>query len=145
MNTINDFHGDYRFLSNFWPAKVQMYDLWFDSVENAYQAAKESKIDNMLQYRRITPGAAKRLGKKATLRPDWNTKRLLIMEELVRRKFAIPHLREKLITTGDAELIEGNHWHDTFWGVCNGKGENNLGKILMKIRSEIQGEHHVRI
>lgn len=42
-----------------------------------------------------------------------------------------------LINTGDAELIEGNSWGDTFWGECNGIGENNLGKILMKIRKEI--------
>ena len=42
-----------------------------------------------------------------------------------------------LMDTGDAELIEGNNWNDTFWGVCNNAGENNLGKLLMKIRAAL--------
>ena len=49
-------------------------------------------------------------------------------------KFLNPDLREKLVATGDAELIEGNHWNDTCWGVCKGIGQNNLGKILMEVR-----------
>ena len=47
-------------------------------------------------------------------------------------------LKEKLLKTGNAILIEGNWWNDTYWGVCNGIGENNLGKILMKIREELK-------
>jgi predicted NAD-dependent protein-ADP-ribosyltransferase YbiA (DUF1768 family) len=45
-----------------------------------------------------------------------------------------------LIDTGDQELIEGNWWGDVIWGVCNGKGENHLGKILMEVRKELKGE-----
>ena len=46
-------------------------------------------------------------------------------------------------TTGDAELIEGNTWHDNYWGVCscskcNGRGKNRLGKLLMKVREELR-------
>ena len=63
--------------------------------------------------------------------------KLGITEDVIRQKFNNPELKEKLIATGDAELIEGNPWGDTFWGVCEGKGENHLGKILMKIRSEL--------
>ena len=49
-----------------------------------------------------------------------------------------------LIQTGDSVLIEGNTWGDRVWGVCNGVGENRLGRILMKIRSELnQGEKTV--
>jgi predicted NAD-dependent protein-ADP-ribosyltransferase YbiA (DUF1768 family) len=60
------------------------------------------------------------------------------MEDLVRLKFTThPDLCERLLTTGDAELIEGNSWNDTFWGVCRGKGRNELGKVLMKVRSEL--------
>ncbi len=43
-------------------------------------------------------------------------------------------LGEQLLATGDAELIEGNTWNDTEWGICNGIGDNKLGKILMRIR-----------
>lgn len=43
-----------------------------------------------------------------------------------------------LLKTGDEELVEGNTWGDTFWGVCKGKGRNELGKILMKVREEFR-------
>lgn len=60
------------------------------------------------------------------------------MYEIVLAKFTQnPELLDKLKATGDAILIEGNYWHDTFWGVCEGKGKNYLGKIIMKIRAEL--------
>jgi len=58
--------------------------------------------------------------------------------KLVRKKFEIPVLREALLDTGNAKLVEGNYWGDVEWGVCRGKGKNKLGKILMKVRKEIQ-------
>jgi hypothetical protein len=60
------------------------------------------------------------------------------MMNLVWRKFTSnPTLAKKLLDTGDAYLIEGNWWGDTFWGICKDKGENHLGKILMQIRAHI--------
>ena len=63
------------------------------------------------------------------------------MEELLRKKFAHdkPLLRQALIDTGDQELIEGNWWGDRFWGVDlkTNQGQNHLGMLLMKIRSEL--------
>lgn len=56
----------------------------------------------------------------------------------MRVKFRNPELRDKLVATGDAEIVEGNWWGDKFWGVCRGVGENHLGKILMRIRTELQ-------
>lgn len=44
----------------------------------------------------------------------------------------------KLLATRDRMLIEGNDWGDTFWGMVDGEGENNLGKILMRVREEIK-------
>lgn len=64
--------------------------------------------------------------------------KLRVMELLLRQKFQIPELGAKLLSTGSAELVEGNHWGDTFWGVYNKVGHNHLGKLLMKIRSELQ-------
>ena len=62
-----------------------------------------------------------------------------IMYEIVLNKFSQnEELREKLIATGDEYLAEGNTWHDTYWGVCNGKGKNKLGKILMQVREELK-------
>lgn len=57
------------------------------------------------------------------------------MTDLCKIKFRDPYLQKLLQDTGDAELIEGNWWHDEFWGVCNGIGQNQSGKILMVIRS----------
>jgi predicted NAD-dependent protein-ADP-ribosyltransferase YbiA (DUF1768 family) len=63
------------------------------------------------------------------------------MTECVRYKFTHhPDLRGLLLATGNAELIEGNDWGDTIWGVYQGQGENRLGKILMKIRQELRAD-----
>lgn len=53
-------------------------------------------------------------------------------------KMSEPKLRSQLLSTGTAELVEGNWWNDRYWGVCNGRGENHLGKILMRIREELK-------
>jgi len=58
------------------------------------------------------------------------------MLDLVRKKFENPLLRAMLLATEDAVLVEGNTWNDTFWGVCRGRGENWLGRILMQVREE---------
>jgi ribA/ribD-fused uncharacterized protein len=87
-----------------------------------------------------TPGRARRLGQKVSMRPDWDDVKIIIMRELTRIKFQNPGLREKLICTGRHHLIEGAPWGDRFWGVCEGEGENHLGRILMDVRAEIMKE-----
>lgn len=111
----------------------------YPSVEHAYVAAKtldleQRKIIQMLPK----AGEAKRFGRsKITLRADWTDSfRLSLMEDLLRQKFSIPELKEKLNSTFPHELIEQNTWGDVFFGVCKGKGENHLGKLLMKVREE---------
>lgn len=72
---------------------------------------------------------------------DWNSvKKYILMKELLKKKFdnAHPDLQQKLLATKDEELVEGNTWKDTCWGVCNGVGQNRLGKLLMEIRSELK-------
>lgn len=83
-----------------------------------------------------TPKKAKQRGRQVVLIPDWEDEKLEIMFDLVRMKFEDRELRERLLATGDEELIEGNWWGDTFWGVCKGEGKNALGKILMTVREE---------
>ena len=83
------------------------------------------------------------MGEKCSLRDDWEDIKLYVMYRIVRRKFLENHdLAEKLIKT-EGLIEEGNHWGDQFWGVCRGKGENHLGKILMQVRAEILGYHRV--
>lgn len=138
---VLEFQGEYRFLSNFWPAAVVLDSFLYPSVEHAYQAAKTLNPEIRSKIRELPkPGDAKRFAKMLQLRPDWKQVKLSVMEDLVRQKFFMNQFcREKLLETGEAELIEGNTWNDTFWGVCRGKGENHLGKILMKVRAELQG------
>ena len=71
------------------------------------------------------------MGRIVELRPDWENIKINVMASLVAQKFMQPHLRDMLLATGDAKLIEGNTWGDRFWGQCSGVGENQLGKILM--------------
>lgn len=140
---ITTFSGAHRFLSNFWPVKVALPDDYnnYGSVEHAYQAAKTMN----LQARRLiacaaTPGVAKRLGQQQALREDWENIKLGVMLHLLRQKFAHADLAALLRDTGTAELVEGNTWGDTFWGVCNGTGQNHLGRLLMQVRAEITTE-----
>jgi len=134
---ITSFSGAYRFLSNFYPALGL-------TLEHHFQAAK---TDDPAQHARIlsakTPGEAKRLGRRATLRADWETRKDREMLYLLRMKFNEKALAKKLVETGDGELIEGNSWGDTYWGAVksNGKwvGQNKLGRLLMQVRRELQG------
>ena len=64
--------------------------------------------------------------------------KLKVMEDILRIKFSIPKLKQDLLNTGEVELVEGNWWKDDFWGVCTEKGQNHLGKILMKLRKEFK-------
>lgn len=135
---ITSFSEENRFLSNFYFCKIEMEGIVYLSVENAYQAAKTLDIAEREELARMTPGQAKRRGSKVSLRADWEAIKLGIMENPIRQKFNMPELREKILATGSAELIEGNDWCDRYWGMCEGEGLNMLGKILMKIRSDLE-------
>lgn len=136
---INSFTGEYRFLSNFWPCKILIYNTEFASVEHAYQAAKTMN-EKEKEYIKNAPtaGEAKRRARKITLREDWEKIKLILMWELLRKKFSHPVLANLLLETEDAVLIEGNTWGDKFWGICDGEGKNYLGIMLMKIREELK-------
>ena len=87
-----------------------------------------------------TPSAAKRAGRKVRLRDDWELVRVHVMRDLLTQKFAHDSLAALLLSTGNAELVEGNTWGDTFWGVCGGTGLNVLGKLLMEHRLRLKQE-----
>lgn len=134
---IDSFSGQYEFLSNFYYNPITVNGVRFMTNENAFQAQKCP--ERASEFVELTPGKAKRHGRTVKLREDWNRIRLDLMYELNRRKFTEnDYLRAQLLKTGDRELIEGNYWNDTFWGVCKGTGQNHLGKILMRIRHEIR-------
>lgn len=140
--TIESFQGEYQFLSNFWPAEVELDGQRYPTVEHAYQAAKTLHSGQRRTIQTAPrPGIAKSMGKRVHLREDWNSDtKLAVMGDLLRQKFSSEPLRTKLQETGEEEIREGNDWGDTFWGVFKGRGENNLGKMLMFIRADLQVE-----
>lgn len=135
-NAITLFKGDHFFLSNFYVAPVVYQGVRFENNEAAFQAAKCP--ERMRDFCGLNPQAAKRLGRRVKLRPDWEAVKYDVMYQVCKAKFTQnSDLLDKLLATGEAELVEGNTWGDQVWGVCNGIGENHLGKTLMRIRSEL--------
>ena len=145
---IDDFSGAYHALSNFSPARVTLDGVTYPTVEHAYQAAKNLEPEVREGIRNAsTPELARKMGRKLAQRPDWHETRVEVMRDLVRQKFAgRPDLRKLLLATGDAELVEGNTWHDNFWGQCRcprcaaTPGLNWLGRILMEVREGLGKE-----
>lgn len=135
------FKGDYLWLSNFWPVTVMYDGLVYPSVEHAYQAAKTTdQVHRSRIAAASTPGRAKRLGNRAPLRPQWDYMKEDVMLALLRQKFQVPELKQHLLDTGEEQLVEGNTWGDTYWGVYRGKGHNRLGVLLMRVRTELRSE-----
>lgn len=133
---IDSFQGEHKFLSNFFIEPDHTH------VEGEYQATKTNDPSERAKFLTMTPSAAKRYGQRVKLRTDldWENFKLVLMAEFVAQKFHDHRdLKERLLATEDHELVEGNYWGDCYWGVCRGKGENHLGKILMIVRESLRG------
>lgn len=146
---IDSFKGKHSFLSNFHvePMIMPFFGtmIMVPTVEHSYQALKsKDTVEQLKILSAVGPGAAKRMGKQVKMmREDWETIKVPVMLNLLRIKFSIPSLKQLLLDTGDAKLIEGNWWGDKFWGVCNGEGRNMLGTLLMNLREELRnGDQH---
>ena len=141
ITRIDSFSGQYRFLSNFFPAKFTWRGLEWSSSECAFQAAKSLNPNDWLKAQSMTPSQAKRFGKTVTMRPDWKQIKFCIMAEICKEKFMQnPELLVALKATGSAYLEEGNTWGDRVWGVSppgSGAGGNWLGLVLMALRSTL--------
>lgn len=151
---INNFSGIHAFLSNFFdiPQNIEIEGMFYPNVENAFHAMKSldyaerflfTSRDPGEEPRELTPGQAKRAGKKLILRPDWEEVKFEVMEQCLRKKFSLEPFNKLLADTGEEYLLEGNIHHDNIWGSClcpyciDVKGQNHLGRLLMKIRKEI--------
>lgn len=140
---ISEFQGEHRFLSNFWPVLGGIVDnqgVLHPTVEHAYQASKTLNYVTRVRISQLTsPGKAKRFFRHGPERADWELVKLGIMRNLLEQKFALgSKLALDLLMTGHAQLVEGNTWGDTFWGVCRGQGQNHLGNLLMQRRTQLQ-------
>jgi ribA/ribD-fused uncharacterized protein len=137
---ISAFRGQWRGLSNFAPCTVGYDGREYQSVEHAFQAAKTlDPAERGDIARAATAAAAKRLGRRVALRPDWDAIRIPIMLALLEQKFSRDPHRALLLLTGQEPLVEGNDYGDRFWGQCPvGHGQNWLGHLLETVRACLQ-------
>jgi len=134
-----EFKEEKRFLSNMYPCKVVIDGKIYNSSENYYQSSKfittNPKLSILLSECDQHKSKSLANNYKKQIREDWNDVKLQVMFRGLIAKFSQhSNLRLKLLDTGDDHLEERNDWNDTFWGTYKGEGQNNLGKMLMKIR-----------
>lgn len=134
------FRGEYYFLSNMYPCTINYGGHTYKCAEAAFQAQKCPS--RAKEFEKLDGYAAKKLGRRVNLRNNWAEIKVDIMKDILWSKFndnEILHdiMADKRFTE---PIVEENTWHDTYWGVCGGKGENVLGKLLTEIRNKIQGE-----
>lgn len=144
---IYRFINNYHFLSNFYETDIFIQNRKYKSLEHAYQAFKSKNFSEHEWIRNApTASKAKSFGKKIKVRDNWDDIKYNVMLKLVRLKFKNEELKKMIIETNEEELVEGNYWHDNIWGNCTCEkckdieGKNWLGKILMKVRDEINNE-----
>jgi ribA/ribD-fused uncharacterized protein len=147
MKIIDSFSNEYQFLSNFYNAEVVHEGITYKNSEAAFQAAKTKDISIRNEFSELNPSQAKLKGRHVELREDWEQAKDNIMYEIVKDKFSRnSNLRSLLMKTNTSILIEGNWWHDNYWGDChcekcqNKEGKNTLGLILMRVRDELRNE-----
>jgi len=146
--TISQFRGEHAFLSNFYPSPMYLCGLYYPTAEHLYQSQKMlHKKDKVAIIGCDTPAEAKKLGRKLTMRPDWtDAVKVYYMRMALLMKYSqnFP-LMIKLLETEEEELVEGNMWHDRFWGRCGCNMcqslfyENRLGMLQMELRRFFRG------
>ncbi len=142
--TIYFYHlqGPYGCFSNFSPHPIKVAGERWATVEHFYQAQKFVGTPKEYLVRQIaqaaTPEQAAEIGRAHAPRPDWGERRLEVMHQAILAKFtAHSDLRSVLLGTGSEELVEDSP-RDYYWGCgADGSGCNQLGKLLMRVRSEL--------
>lgn len=141
---IMQFRGEYLFLSNFYEGNVFEYKGYkFNNAEAPFHA--EKCIARINEFEMARPSQSKRLGRQVLLREDWEEVKDQVMYDVCYAKFTQDkRLKEKLLATGDRELVEGNYHGDKCWGMIFSKntnswiGENRLGIVLMQLREDLK-------
>ena len=149
MEKIDSFSDKYEFLSNFSYSPMIFEGINIPTAEHAFQMMKAS-TDDMRQFVAMAPTAsqAKSRGRGVKIRGDWEQIKFDVMYRIQQEKYRQnPHLQTALLATGDAELEEGNWWHDNIYGNCKCErcreieGHNMLGNILMRVREELRNDY----
>ena len=137
--TIDLFRDENYFLSNMFPCKITYQGISYNSSEALFQSLKLKNVKEREHFSNIDGYTSKKLGKRVKLREDWEEYKIKAMKIALYSKFTQnKELAIKLINTNDLKLEEGNKHGDVFWGTVNGRGENNLGKLLMELREVLK-------
>ncbi|NJK32097.1 MAG: NADAR family protein [Deltaproteobacteria bacterium] len=137
--SVADEYGEF---SNFAGYPIRLDGKIWPTSEHYFQAQKFVDPSQREKIRKAkTPSLAARLGRDRSvkLRPGWDSMRVGVMRAAVLAKFSQHEdLRDLLLSTGDAELIEHTE-NDDYWGDGgDGSGRNMLGRILMEVRAKLR-------
>ena len=119
MQIIDDFSGEYDFLSNDYPSRIGVSKTSknYDTVNEAFTALRDYYANNY----------------------NLRTYTLYDMQDLIMEKFlTYPELAERLVATRKAVILAPGD--DKFFCYCNGEGENQLGRILMTMRDALYNQ-----
>lgn len=146
LHAIGFYPREFYCLDNFSSFKVEYNGYVYATAEEAYQSAKfegfaadvADAIKNSFSAHEAQKIAQ---NNKDRQRPDWDEVKLSVMEDILRAKIQQnPYVLKKLIETRKYTIVEDSP-KDSYWGWgsdCQGK--NMLGKIWMKLRSELVEE-----
>lgn len=142
---INQFRKEYSWLSNFTEVDIVYDNVTYPSVENFYVAMKTLNDEDRVKISKMSASEVKKYGETLKLRSDWDDIKLDVMCWSLCEKFKQEPFKSKLLATKNENIVEGNYWGDTFWGVDLKQnpniGENYLGRILMKVREVLKNEN----
>lgn len=132
-----DNHKPYYEFTNFAHFPITLDDVVWPTSEHYYQAQKftDQKHREQIRAERWPSGARKLARDLPGLRPDWDQRKLAVMKDVLFAKFTQhSDLRQMLVDSGDAYLIEASPT-DNFWGEGkNRNGTNHLGLLLEEVR-----------
>lgn len=134
---------EYGWLSSFSDHAFRLDDVTWPTVEHFYQAQKYVGTEAAIRIRQADSASiARKIGQNRSLavRPDWEEVKVAVMRRAIQARFEQNHkLRRQLLDTGNEELIHQSE-SDLYWGRNQeGIGDNQLGEIIMKVRSSLSG------
>lgn len=128
---------------NFSSFAVVYKGIKYPTVEHAYQSLRFIETAPKIAKEILECFSAHEAQKiayknKDKQNPNWDKIKVGIMEELLRLKLEQnPYVKHKLLQTKDYMICEDSP-KDDFWGIGeNRDGQNQLGRLWMKLRDEL--------
>jgi len=137
-------HKEFNFLSNFYEKSVKTSSGNFCCSEGYYQYQKfsylgDAALSNLFLF--ADGQTAYELSRRYKDNIDLQFNKIAAMQKTLEAKFSDNELKEMLVATGNAYLVENCHFgHDAFWADNgDGSGQNMLGILIMQLREKLGG------